>query len=41
MNMLNKEECEKAMDEKLRQFKQQTFELPFEIESMVNDYKKR
>lgn len=38
---ISEEEYEKAMDEKLRQFKQQTFELPFEIESMVNDYKKR
>lgn len=38
---ISEEEYEKAMDKKLRQLKQQTFELPFEIESMVNDYKKR
>lgn len=38
---ISEEEFEKAMDKKLKQFKQQTFELPFEIESMVNDYKKR
>ena len=37
---ISEEEYEKAMDKKLKQFKQQTFELPFEIESMVNDYKK-
>lgn len=38
---ISEEEFEKAMDKKLKQFKQQTFELPFEIESMVNDYKRR
>lgn len=38
---ISEEEYEKAMDKKLRQLKQQAFELPFEIESMVNDYKKR
>ena len=38
---ISEEEYEKAMDKKIKQFKQQTFELPFEIEIMVNDYKKR
>lgn len=37
---ISEEEYEKAMDKKLRQLKQQTFELPFEIENMVDDYKK-
>ena len=41
VNEISEEEYEKAMDKKIKQFKQQTFELPFEIESMVNDYKKR
>ena len=37
---ISEEEYEKAMDKKIKQFKQQTFELPFEIENMVDDYKK-